>query len=123
MLLKQNQLHTGNTLIASIGSDGSKPYIVEQMRNTAARYDEDKLIAELRGYLSNLLSVRSIRFLYRGYALSVWIGIRDQDRNVRYAVYEIEDRISQQFPNVKIDFHIMPISPGSSLEAFIAEEF
>ncbi len=90
------------------------------MRKTGAGYDEDKLITEIRECLSKLPSVRSTYFLHIGSALSVWVGIRDQDRTARYAVYEIEDRMSGQFPNVKVDFHVMPISPGSSLEAFIA---
>jgi hypothetical protein len=90
------------------------------MRNTAARCDEDKLITELRGRLSKLPSVKSTHFVRRETALSVWIGIRDQDRSARYALYELEDRIPLQFPNVKVDFHVVPISPGSSLEAFIA---
>jgi hypothetical protein len=89
------------------------------MKKTTACCDEE-LITDLRGYLSKLLSVRSTYFLQRGSALSVWVGIRDQDRNARYSVYEIEDRISQEFPNVKINFHVIPISPGSSLEAFVA---
>ncbi len=93
------------------------------MRKTGARYDEDELKTELRGCLSKLLSVRSIYFLHIDSALSVWVGIRDQDRSARYAVYEIEDRISQQFPNVKVEFHIMPISAGSRLEAFIAGDW
>jgi hypothetical protein len=93
---------------------------VGSMRNTAARCDEDKLITELRGRLSQLRSVRSAHFLHRNSVLSVWVGIRDQDRRARYALYELEDHIPQQFPNVKVDFHVVPISQGSSLEAFIA---
>jgi len=91
------------------------------MRQTAARCDESKLITELRDFLSQLRSVRSTHFLRRGSALSVWVGIREHDRNVRYALYQLEDRIPQQFPNVKVDFHVVPISPGSSLKAFIGE--
>src|SRR5215467_1687123 len=92
------------------------------MRNTASHCDEDedKVITELRGRLSELPSVRSTHFSRRDSMLSVWVGIRNQDRRARHALYELEDRIPQQFPNVKIDFHIVPISPGSSLEAFIA---
>ncbi len=89
------------------------------MRNTDARCDEDKLLTELRGRLSQLPSVKSAHFL-EDTTLSVWVGIRDHDRNARYAVYELEDSIPQQFPNVKVDFHVVPISPGSSLKAFIA---
>jgi hypothetical protein len=90
------------------------------MRNTAAHCDEAEVITELRGRLSELTSVRSTHFSRRDSTLSVWVGIRNQDRMARHALYELEDRIPQQFPNVKIDFHIVPISPGSSLEAFIA---
>jgi hypothetical protein len=93
---------------------------VESIRNTAARWDEDKLITELSGSLSKLLSVRSAYFFHTDSVLSVWVGIRDHDRSARHAIYEIEDRISQQFPKVKLDFHVIPISPGSSLDAFIA---
>jgi hypothetical protein len=100
--------------------DARRPEIVESMRNTAARCDEDKLITEIRVRLSQHPSVRSTHFLCRNSSLSVWVGIRDHDRSARYAVYELEDRIPQQFPNVKVDFHVVPISPGSSLEAFIA---
>src|SRR5215467_6913620 len=90
------------------------------MRHTAAGRDENKLITELQDFLSQLRSVRSTHFLRRGSGLSVWVGIRDHDRSARYALYQLEDRIPQQFPNVKLDFHVVPISPGSSLEAFIA---
>jgi hypothetical protein len=90
------------------------------MRNIATRWDEDKLITELRECLSQLTSVRSTHFFQRDSALSVWVGIRDHDRTARYALYDLEDRIPRQFPNVKIDFHVVPISPGSSLETFIS---
>lgn len=86
----------------------------------AARRDEDKLITELRGRLSQLPSVKSTHFVRRNSVLSVWVGIRDHDRSARYALYELEDGIPRRFPNVKIDFHVVPISLGSSLEAFIA---
>ena len=86
----------------------------------AARHDEDKLITELRGRLSQLPSVESTHFVRRDSALSVWVGIRDHDRSARYALYEFEDGMLRRFPNVKVDFHIVPISLGSSLEAFIA---
>jgi hypothetical protein len=86
----------------------------------AARRDEDKLITELRGRLSQLPSVKSTHFVRRDSALSVWVGIRDHDRSARYALYELEDGIPRRFPNMKVDFHVVPISLGSSLEAFIA---
>src|SRR5947207_3413662 len=90
------------------------------MRSTAAGSDEDRLITELTGRLSQLPSVKSTHFLHIDSALSVWVGIKNYGRKARHALYEIEDHIPQQFPNLKVDFHIVPISPGSSLEAFIA---
>jgi len=90
------------------------------MRNTAAHCDEDKLMTELRGRSSELPSVRSTHFLSRNSSLSVWVGIRDHDRSARHAVYELEDRVLQHSPNVRVDFHVVPISPRSSLDAFIA---
>jgi hypothetical protein len=90
------------------------------MSNSAGGYDEDKLIAELRERLSQIPSVKSAHFQHKDSALTVWVGIRDHDRNGRYALYELEDRIPQEFPNMKVDFHIVPISPGSSLGVFIA---
>jgi len=98
--------------------DARRLEIMETMRNTAARCDEDKLIIELTGRLSQLPSVRSTHFLCRNSSLSVWVGIRDHDRSARYALYELEDHIPQQFPNVKVDFHVVPISPGSELRGF-----
>ena len=89
-------------------------------RHRAARHDKDTLITELRGRLSQLPSVKSTHFVYRNSVLSVWVGIRDHDRSGRYALYELEDGIPRRFPNVKVDFHVVPISLGSSLEAFIA---
>src|SRR5215471_2693357 len=90
------------------------------MRDIATHSDADKLITELRERLSQLTSVRSTNFFHTDSALSVWVGIRDHDRSARYALYELEDCIPQHFPNVKVDFHVVPISLGSSLEAFIA---
>jgi len=90
------------------------------MRNAAARSNEDKLMIELTERLSGLPAVRSVRFLHRDSALSVWVGIRGHDRSARYSLYQLEDRIPQQFPNVKIEFHVVPISPGSSLDDFVA---
>jgi len=86
----------------------------------AACHDEDRLITELRGRLSQLPSVKSTHFGRRDSALSVWVGIGDHDRSARYALYELEDGIPRRFPNVKVDFHVVPISLGSSLETFIA---
>src|SRR5215467_13849842 len=89
------------------------------MRNTAAHCDEDKLITELRERLSQLRSVRSTHFLRRHSALSVWVGIRDHDRSARYALYQLEDCIPRQFPNVKLYFNVVIISPASKLQAVI----
>src|SRR5215813_2101521 len=85
-----------------------------------ARHEVEKLMTELRRRLSQLPSVTSTHFARRDSALSVWVGIRDHHRSARYALYELEDGIPRRFPNVKVDFHVVPISFGSSLEAFIA---
>lgn len=87
----------------------------------AAPVFPDYLIAqEIRTGLSTMGAVASVHFLSTNTALSVWVGIIDDDDTARTDIYRFEDYISQRFPQVLFDFHIIPVPAGRRMEDYVS---
>lgn len=74
----------------------------------------------LREQLSAIAEVESVRFAPGEKAFFVWVGLREDEPAARRAVYAVEDAMSERFPNVSFDFHIIPLPPGRGLLDFVS---
>lgn len=50
----------------------------------------------------------------------VWVGIRDDNFAAREAAYSLDDRISETFPQVAFDFHVIALPEGKNTEDYIS---
>jgi hypothetical protein len=82
---------------------------------------EQEIRRQLQGGLEHIKLVESVHFLQCDDALSVWVGLGDDDRAARKAVYAFEDKLSANFPGIRFDFHVVPIPSGQRMEDFISD--
>lgn len=76
---------------------------------------------ELARGLSGLTAVDSAHFLAAENALTVWVSLQDgYDEAARSDVYRFEDQISERFPAVLFDFHIIAVPEGRKVEEFLS---
>jgi hypothetical protein len=81
----------------------------------------DLIARELAKGLSGLPSVNSVHFLATDSGLSVWVRLEDgDDESARTMVYRFEDQISERFPKVLFDFHIVAVPDGRNIEEFLS---
>lgn len=81
---------------------------------------EQEIRRQLRGGLEPMAQVKSVHFLQCEDALSVWVGLSEDDRAARKAVYAFEDQLSANYPGFLFDFHVVPIPAGQRMEDFIS---
>ena len=97
------------------------PDFTDNLRMAAAPVCPDYLIAqELKAGLSSMDAVASVYFLSTDTALSVWVGISNDDDATRTSIYRFEDDISQRFSQVLFDFHVVPVPAGRRMEDYIS---
>jgi hypothetical protein len=90
------------------------------MATVAAPCADYKLVNQLRSGLSEFPEVRSV-FLHHGEkALQVWVDITEDSREVRDSVYHFEDEVSEKFPMIIFDFHVVPVPVDRRLEDFVS---
>lgn len=95
--------------------DGRKPMA------TALANPLDRITHELARGLSALSAVDSVHFLATESAFSVWVRLQDgYDETARTNVYRFEDQMSERFPNVLFDFHIIAVPAGRRIEEFLS---
>jgi hypothetical protein len=88
---------------------------------TALANPQNLIVRELAKGLSGLSAVDSAHFLAAENAFSVWIGLQDgYDETERTNVYRFEDQISERFPKVLFDFHIIAVPAGGKIEEFLS---
>jgi hypothetical protein len=88
---------------------------------TALASPQDLITRELARGLSGLSAVDSVHFLAAENALSVWVCLQDgYDEAARTNVYRFEDQMSERFPKVLFDFHIVAVPPGRKIEEFLS---
>jgi hypothetical protein len=79
-------------------------------------------VRSLASALAVVESVRSAHVYQSERAMVVWIDIAQDDEPTRRAVYEIEDRLSDKFGGILIDFHLIPVPTGRKIEDFVTAE-
>ena len=93
----------------------------DNLRMAAAPVCPDYPITqELKAGLSAMDAVASVYFLSTDNALSVWVGISEDDDATRTKIYRFEDEISQRFSQVLFDFHVVPVPAGRRMEDYIS---
>ena len=93
----------------------------DNLRMATAPACPDYLIAEqLKAGLSTMDAVASVYFLSTDTALSVWVGISEDDDTTRTNIYSFEDEISKRFSQVLFDFHVVPVPAGRRMEDYVS---
>lgn len=50
----------------------------------------------------------------------VWVGIREDNSTARRAVYHLEDEMSEKFPQVLFDFHVIALPDGKKTQDYVS---
>ncbi len=87
---------------------------------TLAVASDREIARALNDSLAHMPLVSSVHLLPTETALSVWVGISEDDPAVRKDVYLTEDHIADRFPQVLFDFHVVPIPRGKTMGDFIS---
>jgi hypothetical protein len=80
----------------------------------------EQVSKELKRGLAGVQAVRSVHTVQTDLAIAVWIDIAQDDRSIRNAIYDFEDQVSQRFPGLRFDFHVIPVPDGKKMEDFIS---
>jgi hypothetical protein len=95
--------------------EGKKPMA------TVLANPHDLIARELARGLSGLPAVESVYFLAAENALQVWVSLQNgADEAARADVYRFEDQISERFPAILFDFHIVAVPAGRKIEDFLS---
>lgn len=93
---------------------------INQPMCTAPLISDYQVVRELKSGLAKLSAIESVRFLATETALAVWVGLTEDGEDHRNAVYRFEDKISDLFPEVLFDFHVISLPSGRTLEEFVS---
>ena len=63
----------------------------------------------LRERLATIPAVESAYFSQGENAFFIWVGIREDEANIRKAVYAVEDELSERYPDFCFDFRVIPL--------------
>jgi hypothetical protein len=81
----------------------------------------DSITHALERGLKAMSAVDSVHFLPNDKLLTVWICLQDgYDEASRADVYRFEDQISEQFPTLCFDFHIVAVPAGQKIEDYLS---
>ena len=92
------------------------------MATVSAPTSELEIRRLLRSSLSEIASVRSAHVHQSERGITVWVDIADDDDFVRNAVYHVEDAISEDYPHISLDFRVIPVPEGRTIEEFITAD-
>ena len=87
---------------------------------TAHVSSEHEVVCALKHGLRALSKITSAYYLELENGINVWVGLEDDDRPARRAVYDFEEKISQEFPDVVFDFHVVAVPVGHKIEEYIS---
>ena len=77
----------------------------------------DFISREVARGLAGLPRVDSVHYIAGEKSFGVWIRLFDAaDEGDRANVYRFEDQISQRFPSIVFDFHIVAVPVGRTIE-------
>jgi hypothetical protein len=101
-----------------MGQPARKDIYVSSATTTSV---EHEIASRLNRQLCAIDAVVSFHFLFRDNTFSGWFGLCNyDDKDLRHAIYEVEEDIESQFPGVEFDFHLVAVPPGRSIDDFIS---
>lgn len=65
-------------------------------------------------------SVEAVYFKWLDDTYVVWIGICNDDSSARRAAYQLEDSVSEKFPSVLFDFHVVALPEGKKIQDYVS---
>lgn len=77
--------------------------------------------AEIENRLSGIAGVTSVQRRWLDDGLNIWVGVREGDDDSRKMVYEFEDFFLDRFRNIRVDFHVVSIPTGRSLQDYVSD--
>lgn len=81
------------------------------------------LVGEIYSELATLRQEEHIQAVYSQWlddVYVVWVGIRDDSPAARKAAYRLEDEVSENFPQVLFDFHVIALPDGKSTHDYVS---
>ncbi len=79
--------------------------------------------SEISRELSTLQKDKHIEAVYSQWldnVYVVWVGISEDNPEARQAAYRLEDEVSENFPQVLFDFHVIALPPGKSVRDYVS---
>lgn len=93
------------------------------LRKPMATVTASPLVNEISSELATLQQDEHIQAVYSQWLddiYVVWVGIRDDSPTARKAAYRLEDEVSENFPQVLFDFHVIALPEGKSTQDYIS---
>jgi hypothetical protein len=92
-------------------------------RKPMATVPASSLVDQISGELSTLKNDRYIQAVCSQWLDNiyvVWVGILEDNSEARQAVYRLEDQISERFPQVLFDFHVIALPRGKKVQDYVS---
>ena len=77
-------------------------------------------IAQEFGSLRRNEHVQGVLSQWIDEAYVIWVGIVDDNDDARQAVYRVEDQVSEKFPHVLFDFHVIALPEGRTTQDYVS---
>jgi hypothetical protein len=92
-------------------------------RKPMATVSASPLVDQISGELSALRNDKYIQAVCSQWLddiYVVWVGLLEDNSMAREAVYRLEDEISEKFPQVLFDFHVIALPRGKKIQDYIS---
>ncbi len=93
----------------------------EKVATAAASCMSEEVGHALATNLAGLSAVDSVNLLRIEDVISIWVGVSEDSRAIRNAVYDLEDMLSERFDGLTFDVHVFSTAAGYRVERFVSE--
>lgn len=95
-----------------------------RIMSAIATCSPQEVMAEIRAQVSGMPFVVSAAAVHHQQEISLFVGVEEEhdSRESRHAVYTLEDQLSERFPQLTFDVHVVLLPPGRKLEEFVSSE-
>lgn len=87
---------------------------------TSAPCIDSEIVRQLADGVRGVREIDSVCFAHGESSFHVWVGITEDTLEAWRAVGKIEDRLSENYPEVPFEFHVIPLSGGRRLVDFVS---
>ena len=95
----------------------------QSRRKPMATLDASPILYELTAELEALHSdphIQAVCSQWVDETYIVWVGIEDDNPLARQSVYFVEDRMSEKYPAIMFDFHVIALPKGKKTQDYVA---